>query len=267
MPASRPDISSEPDIPEIPDITVVVMAYDEAQTLPGVVEDLRDVLGNMDLSYEILIVDDGSSDGTGAVADEMAGRASDDPAGQTSDEMAGKAPDESSGKASRVSAIHHEENLGLGGVYRTGFSAARGRYLTFFPADGQFPATIIEQFVPLMESHDLVMGYLPERPSTLTARALSWIERLLYRVMFGSFPQFQGIFMIRRALLDELNLCSSGRGWGIVMELVLKTTRGDYRTVSVPTEIRPRTTGRSKVRNLRTILANFRQLLTIRRYL
>jgi hypothetical protein len=51
------------------------------------------------------------------------------------------------------------------------------------------------------------------------------------------------------------------------MELVLKTTRGGYRTVSVPTEMRPRTAGRSKVRNLRTIWANFRQLMTIRRHL
>jgi glycosyltransferase involved in cell wall biosynthesis len=166
-----------------------------------------------------------------------------------------------------ISVIHHESNQGLGGVYRTGFAAAAGRYLTFYPADGQFPASILSQFVPLIESHDMVLGYLPERPSTLTARVLSWVERALYRVFFGSFPRFQGIFMMRTALLDEIELCSGGRGWGIVMELVLKTTRGGYRTVSAPTEIRPRTTGHSKVRNFRTIWANFRQLLTIRRCL
>ena len=234
---------SKPDIPNEPDISAVIMAYDEAQTLPDVVEDLHGVLGSMARPYEVVIVDDGSGDGTGEVAEELASQ------------------------SPQVSVIHHEANLGLGGVYRTGFSVARGRYLTFFPADGQFSASIVEQFVPLMEDHDLVMGYLPERPTTITARALSWIERVLYRVVFGSFPQFQGIFMVRRALLDEIDLCSSGRGWGIVMELVLKTTRGDYRTVSVPTEIRPRTTGRSKVRNLRTIWANLKQLMTIRRYL
>jgi len=240
MPASEPDIS------------VIVMAFDEAQTLPEVVEDLRGVLGSLGAPdspgspgrlYEIIIVDDGSSDGTSQVADRLAGQ------------------------APEVSVIHHEANLGLGGVYRTGFSVARGTYLTFFPADGQFPAAIVEQFLPLMADHDLVMGYLSERPSTFTAKVLSWVERVLYKVMFRSFPQFQGIFMVRRALLEKIDLCSSGRGWGIVMELVLKTTRGDYRTVSVPTEIRPRTTGRSKVRNPSTIWANLKQLLTIRRYL
>jgi glycosyltransferase involved in cell wall biosynthesis len=225
------------------DISVVVMAYDEAQTLPAMVEDLREVAERMQRSYEILIVDDGSSDGTGAVADQLAAR------------------------EPEVATVHHESNLGLGGVYRTGFSVARGRYLTFFPADGQFPASIVAQFVPMMEDHDMVLGYIEERPSTLTARALSWVERALYRVLFGSFPRFQGIFMVRRSLLDRIELCSSGRGWGIVMELVLKTSRGGYRTVSVPTEIRPRTSGRSKVRNLRTIWANLKQLLTIRRYL
>ena len=240
---------------------VTIPIYDHGLTIADVVAPLEGQ------GLDCIIVDDGSDDGTGAVADELAGGASDEPANQAPGESPGHAPDESPGHASTVSAIHHEANLGLGGVYRTGFAAARGRYLTFFPADGQFPATIIEQFVPLMESHDLVMGYLPERPTTVTARALSWIERVLYRVLFGSFPQFQGIFMVRRALLEEIDLYSSGRGWGIVMELVLKTTRGDYRTVSVPTEIRPRTTGRSKVRNLRTIWANLKQLLTIRRYL
>src|SRR5262249_48668612 len=70
------------------------------------------------------------------------------------------------------------------------------------------------------------------------AKGLSLGERLLYRLLFGRFPRFQGIFMIRRRLLGELPLLSDGRGWGIVMELILRAARGPYALVRVPTEWR-----------------------------
>jgi hypothetical protein len=80
-------------------------------------------------------------------------------------------------------------------------------------------------------------------------------------------PRFQGVFMVRRSLLAGLALETTGRGWGVVMEMVMKIFRGGHRVVSVPTEVRPRRSGRSKVNNLRTIWINLRQALELRRTL
>lgn len=223
--------------------SVVVMAYNEVGSLPGVVRDLDATLAGFGRPYELIIVDDGSSDGTGAAADRLAA------------------------ELDRVRVIHHSPNLGLGEVYRRGFDAASGRFVSFFPADGQFPASILETLVPLAEEHDLVLGYITRRPGSWTSRALSSIERLLYRALFGDFPRFQGIFLLRTSLLDELPLKTRGRGWGIVMELVLRAVRGGFRVTSVPTDFRARAEGGSKVKNLRTICSNLGQLVRLRREL
>lgn len=223
------------------DVSVVVLAYNEAENLEPAVLELLGELRDAGRSFELIIVDDGSTDATGALADGLAAR------------------------ERGVRAVHHGQNLGLGGGYRTGLGEARGTLLTFFPADGQFPATIISQFLPLAEAHDLVLGYLPERASGWIAKGLSLGERILYRLLFGRFPRFQGIFMIRRRLVDEIPLVSEGRGWAIVMELIVRAARGPYRITSVPTECRPRRAGESKVQNTRTIIANLKQVVALRR--
>jgi hypothetical protein len=163
--------------------------------------------------------------------------------------------------------IHHAANAGLGGVYRTGFRDARGTFITFFPADGQFPASIIPQFIQLMPETDMVLGYLPDRRSSLVAKGLSLVERVLYRALFGRFPKFQGVLMFRRQLVRDLPLHSDGRGWAVLMELIIRASRGGYHLMSVPTGMRPRRSGRSKVNNVRTITSNARQMLALRKVL
>jgi dolichol-phosphate mannosyltransferase len=220
-------------------VTVVVMAFDEAASLEVVVHEIRSALDAVGGSAEILIVDDGSSDGTGPIADRLA----------------------SEGLGVRV--VHHGVNKGLGGVYRTGFAEARGELLTFFPADGQFPGSILAAFVPAMEGHDMVLGYV-ERRDALLGRLLSAAERTLYRLLLGPLPRFQGVFMVRSRMLRSLSLRSEGRGWAIVMELVVRAARAGWRIESRPTALRARRSGTSKVQNARTVWANLRQVLALR---
>jgi glycosyltransferase involved in cell wall biosynthesis len=226
-----------------PDVTVVVMAYNEPETLSPVVDELAGALERLGRPWEMIIVDDGSTDATGATADRIA---------------AGRAG---------VRVVRHPVNLGLGGVYRTGFASARGRYVTFFPADGQFPASILSDFRGAMEPVDMILGLLPDRKGTPLSALLSRLERILYRVLLGPMPAFQGILMFRRALLEGVPLRSTGRGWAVLMEFILRVSRSNARIIHRATPIRPRIAGKSKVNNLRTILANLGQVLTLRRLL
>ncbi|GAH12092.1 unnamed protein product, partial [marine sediment metagenome] len=95
-------------------ISVVIMAFNERETLEQVVTDIDSHLKQLfSNKYEILIIDDGSTDGTEKIADNL--------------QM----------KYPVVSAIHHKKNEGLGGVYRTAFSKAKNDFITFYPADSQ----------------------------------------------------------------------------------------------------------------------------------
>jgi glycosyltransferase involved in cell wall biosynthesis len=226
------------------DFSVVIQAYNEAQSLEQVVMELLGVLQALGHSFEILIVDDGSRDGTSMLADQL------------------------SAKIPEVRVVHHEANLGLGGVYRTGFQQSHGRFATFFPADGQFDAAIVSQMAGLIDNYDMVLGYLTGLRDTLLSRFLSWGERLFYRLFFGPIPRFQGILMFRRQILQTFPLKSGGRGWAVLMELILKTSHSGYKITSVPTgKLRPRKYGKSKVNNFKTIWANMKEAMALRHLL
>jgi glycosyltransferase involved in cell wall biosynthesis len=219
------------------------MAYNEAASLKMVTDEITATLQRLEIPYELLIIDDGSTDSTGLIAEDL------------------------SRQSPQVRVIHHTPNGGLGAVYRTGFAEARGVYLTFFPADGQFPASSIEQLLTVMPNQDMVLGYIPRRPGMVLSRMLSLLERLLYRALFGPLPTFQGVLMFRRVLLEEIQLKSRGRGWAVLMELIIRAFRSGYRITSIPTGVRPRLAGHSKVNNFRTIWANLIQVLELRRCL
>lgn len=229
----------------VPSITTAVMAYNEAPSLEEVVGELREELERMGADHEIVIINDGSTDGTSEIADRLA----------------------ESHKTIRV--IHHPKNLGLGAVYRAAFYCGTKELTTIFPADGQFEPSIISQFARRFDEADLVLGYIPEygKKRSLAGRFFSWGERLLYKILFGGFPEFQGIMMFRRHLVDTIPLTCSGRGWMIQMELVLRFQRKGYRIVGEPTGIRARMSGQSKVVNLRSIISNLKQIFELRWHL
>lgn len=225
-------------------LSVFVFAYNEAESLEAVVNEIADTLKELNRPYEIVIIDDGSSDSTGAIADELAR------------------------KFRNTSVIHHVRNLGLGSVYKTAFANARCDLVTFFSGDGQFSPQIIRQFLPLMEKMDMVLGYLPNRKDSSLSKILSGAEKILLGILFGPMPKFQGVLMFRRKLLDEIELKSKGgRAWTVLLELIIRTARGKYRITSVPIKMRPRMSGRSKVNNLPTVWANLKQAFILHRYI
>jgi len=73
--------------------------------------------------------------------------------------------------------------------------------------------------------------------------------------------------LFRRSILKRIELRSAGRGWGIVMELILRASRAGLRLRSQETPLRPRLSGVSKVQNGRTVWSNVRQVLELRRLL
>lgn len=226
--------------PPAPRISVVIMAWNEAASVEAVAHELRAELVRLGESFELLLIDDGSSDGTGRIADELAAT------------LPG------------LRVHHHEVNRGLGGVYRTAFAEVRGELVTFFPADGQFPASILADYLPAMVDTDMILGVLPDREDGPLAKLLSFGERALLRVLFGHFPRFQGILMFRTRLLRDTALVSQGRGWTVLMELILRQVRAGARIKNLPITMRPRASGTSKVNNLRSIVSNLRQVLALR---
>jgi dolichol-phosphate mannosyltransferase len=242
-PSLQPSRRSVSSSGALPAVSIVVMAYNEAKNLPAVVTDIGASLCAAGVPYEVLIVDDGSTDETPTVCAELQ-------------------------EASPcVRTIRHAANRGLGGVYRTGFAEARGEYVTFLPGDGQFAAEVVTRFYQQIGDVDMVLGYYPPAERPFVGRVLSKCEQALHRVALGKTPKFQGVFMFRRSLLGGLTLRSEGRGWGVLFEFILKVDRSGFRVRTVPTSLRPRLSGASKVNNVKTIVGNLVQIYRLRRLL
>ena len=235
------ETSTSPTDSRLGGISAAISAYNEAPSLESVFNEIMEVLRATGRPYELCIVDDGSTDGTSELADRLAA------------------------STPGVKVIHHGVNLGIGPTLHDCITYGSLPYYIGFPGDGQFPASIITQFLPLIEQADIVLGYVPDlgkgRPPLLAF--FSWAEKLIIRILFGKLPHFQGVPMYRRSWLNQFKWISTGRGWMINMEILIRAVRSGARIVTAPTPIRPREHGTSRATNFRNILSNVKQLFAL----
>ena len=153
-----------PPSPQYPHIKLSVFfpAYYDELNIPKVVEASLRVVGELGLTdYEIIIVEDGSPDRTGEVADELAA------------------------KHEHVRVIHHERNMGYGAALRTGFLAATKDYVFYTDGDNQFDLDDLKKFVALLPSTDIVSGFRIDKQYSTYRKLTSFVYNLVLRLLFG----------------------------------------------------------------------------------
>jgi glycosyltransferase involved in cell wall biosynthesis len=229
--------------PFAPSLTIVVPAYNERDNLARVLGDALAFGRGACRRFEILVVDDGSSDGSAAVLAAL---------GATAPEL-------------RV--IRHERNRGLTAALRTGFFGAAHDFVTWIPADGQIPPVELGKILGAWDDHDLVLSTYRHRPDGLARTVLSRGLRLLLFAATGLRDRLEGVYLFRRAFLDELALVSDRSAGAIGFEIVVKARRLGKRVTSTEIECAPRLSGRSKVANARNIAQSLGELWRIRRSL
>ncbi len=210
-------------------LTVVIMALDEEDNLPVQVERTRDFLREHTADWQIVIVDDGSTDRTGVIAD----------AYMTQD-------------PEHITALHHGVNRGMGAAIRSGYAAARCRWVTQLPADCQIDPRVFLRFFPHMATSDLVLSTYRQRDDGLGRAVLSRGFQTTVRLMTGQRGDFTGTMMFRRELLDRVGPLRSD-SFFVNLELPIRALRLRTPHAVVQIEAQPRLHGHSKVANLRRI--------------
>jgi len=226
-------------LPFAPPLTVVVPAYNERENLPRVLGELTDWLDRNARDFEVLVVDDGSRDGTREVVK----------------------------SGGHVRVIAHEVNRGLTATLRTGFFAADRQFVTWVPADGQIAAPELGKILDAWNDHDLVLSTYEHRPDGWQRALMSRTLRLMLRVMTGLEDRLEGTYLIRRALLDELDLVARTSAGSIGFEIAAKMRALGLRIGTTEIACAPRLSGSSKVANARNVTAYLGELWRIRRSL
>ena len=228
-------------------ISVVVMVYNEAETLREAVSEVLAATRPLGRPLELLIIDNCSTDGSAEVADAL------------------------STEEAEVRVVRHEENAGLGGVYRTAFSAVKNDLVYFMAADLQpIPAEYFRDMFPCFSEADVVVGLDRRRKAPLLHRAFSQIERILFAIVFPGTPKIGGPLMIRREWLQPERLHfveHPDRSWIVLWEMIIRAVRDDARVKVVPIDRRARVQGKSRGSTWGNALRMLGRLLTLRRIL
>jgi glycosyltransferase involved in cell wall biosynthesis len=225
-----------------PSVSVVVPALNEQDTIQRVVEWTLSVLAEITDDYEVVVVDDGSTDETGRIADALAAR------------------------SAHVQVIHNPMPSGYGGALASGFTAARKELIGLITADCEFHPTDLPRFVDAIRDVDIVTSIVPHRPLPFYRKVLSWGWRTCVRALVGELPTIEGTFMIRNQLFRSLRIESQSGMY--VMEMLIKARRAGARMKVIAIGVHPRPDmSKSKVANLRTVIAVFKEILALKRRL
>jgi glycosyltransferase involved in cell wall biosynthesis len=222
-------------------ITVFFPCYNEQDNVAKVTRQAIQVLESLGADYELIIVDDGSSDNTGPLADGIAQQ------------------------HERVRVIHHPRNLGYGAALRSGLQGA-GKELVFHTdGDAQFDLQELPALLPLMQDYDIVAGYRINRRDHFLRRLNGWLwTKLVCRIFSLHVRDIDCAFKLyRRAIFDHIKMESTGAL--ISTEILARATRKGYRVAERGVHHYPRTAGRQTGANLKVILRAFRELLRLRR--
>jgi glycosyltransferase involved in cell wall biosynthesis len=229
----------------VTELSVFFPVHDEAANLVPTVDSALTVLDDLSLrEYEIIIVDDGSTDGTRSIADHLAER------------------------HASVRVVHHDRNRGYGAALKSGLAAARLDWIFYSDSDCQFDLAEIELLLPHAGEFDAVIGYRSRRSEGALRKTNQVLWTALVRMMFRlDVHDVDCAFkLLRRWSVEQVGPLVSD-GAVISAELLVKLQRSRARIEQIPVTHHPRPAGRPSGGSPRVIARAFRELFRLRRRL
>ena len=217
-------------------VSIFVPAYNEVANLEGA---LRDIVGATEgtlVDYEVIVVDDGSTDGTGEVAERLA---------EEND---------------HIRVVHQPRNLGIAAAYERALDEAKLEYFSFLPGDGEITPESIRGIFAAVGTADIVTPYHGNsRARQLHRRILTWTSTRVVNVLFGlRMRYYQGPCIYPTPLARTLPK-TAGQFY-FLTEMLVHAARAGYSYVHVPLTHQDRSHGRSKAVSVRNVLRALRAI-------
>jgi glycosyltransferase involved in cell wall biosynthesis len=217
-------------------ISVFLPAYNEEENIERAVRTSVEVLSSITDNYEVLVIDDCSTDRTPQIAEALAR------------------------ENPKVKVIHHQKNTRLGGAIRTGFSKTSKRYVFYCDADNPVDMWDVKRALPLMAKYHIVTGFRINREENLKRKIYSKVYNWLVGTLFGfQISDINFSFkLINREVLSKIQLHSNG-GF-IDVEFIAEALRNGFLITQVGVKYYPRIAGVSTMASIPVILEIFREM-------
>jgi len=204
-------------------LSLVIPAFNEAEMIAQAVREAETMLAGLFARFEVLVVDDGSTDETAHLVEKLLP------------------------KARRTRLLRHPVNRGYGAALRSGFEAARYNLVAFTDADCQFDLADLAPLAALAAEYPIVAGYRADRKDPWKRRFFSWGYNRLARTLLGTglHDVDCALKVFRRDVLAAL--LPKTPGFFVNTEMITRARRHGVAIAEVPVTHRPRARGASKV--------------------
>ncbi|MHB8394472.1 MAG: glycosyltransferase family 2 protein [Candidatus Dormibacteria bacterium] len=223
-------------------VSLVIPAHNEEANLPGVISAAREALARVSEGFEIVVVDDGSTDTTVATARVAMG-----------DEL------------SLLRIVTHQNKSGYGVTVADGLRAAQGDWVAFVDGDGQFDPHDLRRLVALAENADMIAGWRLHRADpwhrSVVSHTFNFLVTILYGVHYRDVDC--GFKLMRRSVLDAATPLLA-RSALLNTELYFKCQRSGLRVAQIGLTHHPRLAGVRSGGRLRPILRAIGELVRLR---
>lgn len=226
---------------QVQSLSVFFPCYNEAANVANVTDKTLAVLDKLGIDFEVIIVNDGSSDDTAAIADKIAA------------------------ENERVKVVHHEKNSGYGAALQSGFRAASKEFVFYTDGDGQFDIGELPPLLPLMNECDIVSCYRIKRQDNLVRKinAFCWTTLVcsLFRMKIRDIDCAFKLF--RRNIFDSFQMISTGAL--IDTEILARAQKKGCRIIQRGVHHYPRTAGEQTGAKISVVLRAFKELFKLYR--
>jgi glycosyltransferase involved in cell wall biosynthesis len=231
--------ASDPSLDSRPELSLVFPAFEEVENLGPLLDRALAIADGLARRFEIIVVDDGSRDGSARLVAERAA------------------------EHTQIRLIRHPDNRGYGAALRAGLREARGDLVFFSDADLQFDLAELAVLVERARDFDIVAGYRAPRRDPIGRRVLARCWGMLVRGLFGlPVRDIDCAFKIfRRPVLQELPIFSLSAF--VNTEILVRARSAGFRIHQVPVSHHPRRHGRQSGANPRVIVRALRELVVL----
>lgn len=223
-------------------LSLIIPVYNEEGNLEKLINDLKEFFSDFENQYEILFIDDGSTDSS---ADYI-----------------------SKNLSENMDLIKHENNKGYGEALKTGFKESKMDLIGYIDGDNQFDVQSITKFLDKLNNHDMVIGERIKREDTwdrlLMSKGFNYLSRFLLNTNFKDIDC--GIKVFRREVYEKIDLTTERT---VDAELLAKTEKNNFDIKQVKVDHYRRDSGESEAEGLVTvrlplIIKTFREIKEIR---
>jgi glycosyltransferase involved in cell wall biosynthesis len=226
---------------ERPNISLFFPVYNDEHTVRTITLKAIRILDEIAENYEIIIIDDGSPDNSGEIADAL------------------------SKEFEWVKVIHHPENLGYGAAIKTGLQNVQYEYVCFTDGDDEYDISDVKKFMKLKDYYDLIITFRYVRMYStwriFISRSYNMLLRFLFKTTYRDIST--GLRMIRKSVISEIDLISTSPFIGA--ELTIKMMLKGYRIGELGIQTFPRVFGKGQSVSFANILKTIYDLRRVHR--